>query len=198
MRYLVVGAGALGGYFGARLLDAGCDVTFLLRPRRAEALARTGLVVKSKFGDLAIAAPPFVLSADIAATYDVVIVGCKAYDLAETMDSFAAAVGPSTAILPLLNGMRHIDDLTKRFGAERVLGGLCMISATLDDAGAVQHLNDLHSSSSASSTAPCRPASRRSSATSRAPPSTAAPARRSCSRCGRSGSSSPPPRASPA
>ena len=119
-------------------------MTFLLRPRRAEALARTGLVVKSRFGDLAIAAPPFVLSKDIATTYDVVIVGCKAYDLAETMDSFAAAVGPATAILPMLNGMRHIDDLTKRFGAERVLGGLCMISATLDDQGTVQHLNDLH------------------------------------------------------
>ena len=67
MRYLVVGAGALGGYFGARLLDAGCDVTFLLRPGRAAALARTGLVVKSRFGDLSLAPPPFVLADTIAA-----------------------------------------------------------------------------------------------------------------------------------
>lgn len=144
MRYLVVGAGALGGYFGARLLAAGRDVTFLLRPGRARALATTGLVVKSRFGDLAIAAPPYLLADGIAGPFDVVIVGCKAYDLAETMGSFAQAVGPETAILPLLNGMRHLDDLQTRFGAARVLGGLCMISATLDSEGAIQHLNDLH------------------------------------------------------
>jgi 2-dehydropantoate 2-reductase len=144
MRYLVVGAGALGGYFGGRLLEAGCDVTFLLRPARAKALQASGLVVKSRFGDLALPAPPFVLADGIASTFDVVVVACKAYDLAETMTSFAPAVGPATAILPLLNGMRHLDALAGRFGAERVLGGLCLISATLDGAGAVQHLNDLH------------------------------------------------------
>ena len=144
MRYLVVGAGALGGYFGGRLLAAGQDVTFLLRPGRAKALASTGLVVKSRFGDLALPPPPFVLADAIASPFDVVIVGCKAYDLAETMTSFAPAVGPDTAILPLLNGMRHLDDLTNRFGPERVLGGLCLISAALDDGGAIRHLNDLH------------------------------------------------------
>ena len=144
MRYLIVGAGALGGYFGGRLLAAGQDVTFLLRPGRAKALASTGLVVKSRFGDLALPPPPFVLADAIAASFDVVIVGCKAYDLAETMESFAPAVGPGTAILPLLNGMRHLDELNSRFGAEHVLGGLCLISATLDDSGAIRHLNDLH------------------------------------------------------
>ncbi|MGZ5205219.1 MAG: ketopantoate reductase family protein [Caldimonas sp.] len=144
MRYLVVGAGALGGYFGARLLEAGRDVTFLLRPGRAEALARTGLVVKSRFGDLALPPPPFALADAIGSTFDVVIVACKAYDLADTMSSFAPAVGPGTTILPLLNGMRHLDHLKERFGAGRVLGGLCMISAALDAAGAVQHFNDLH------------------------------------------------------
>jgi len=145
MRYLVVGAGALGGYFGGRLLEAGKDVTFLLRPGRAKALQATGLVVKSRRGDLALAAPPFVLADGIGAPFDIVIVGCKAYDLAETMAAFAPAVGPETAILPMLNGMRHLDELQRRFGRERVLGGLCMISATLDAAGVVQHLNELHS-----------------------------------------------------
>ncbi|MDQ6626843.1 MAG: 2-dehydropantoate 2-reductase [Pseudomonadota bacterium] len=144
MRYLIVGAGALGGYFGGRLLDAGCDVTFLLRPGRAAALARTGLVIKSPRGDLRVAAPPFVLAESIASTFDVVVVGCKAYDLAETMASFAPAVGPDTAILPLLNGMRHLDALQQRFGAEPVLGGLCLISAALDAEGTVLHFNDLH------------------------------------------------------
>ena len=144
MRYLVVGAGALGGYFGGRLLEAGRDVTFLLRPARAQALARTGLVIRSRFGDATLAAPPSVLKEELRTPFDVVVVACKAYDLAETMDAFAPAVGPQTAILPLLNGMGHFDALAARFGAESVLGGLCMISAALDAAGTVQHFNDFH------------------------------------------------------
>lgn len=145
MRFLVVGAGALGGYFGGRLLQAEEDVTFLLRPRRAAQLAKTGLVIKSPHGGFILPSPPSVQADAIGGPFDVVIVGCKAYDLEETMDSFAPAVGPDTAILPVLNGMRHLDDLARRFGKERVLGGLCMISAVLDDEGAVLHLSDVHS-----------------------------------------------------
>jgi 2-dehydropantoate 2-reductase len=144
MRFLVVGAGALGGYFGGRLLEAGRDVSFLLRPRRAAQLAKTGLVIQSPFGNLQLPAPPHLLAEDIKTPYDVVVVGSKAYDLDSTMDSFAPAVGPNTLILPLLNGMKHIDRLVERFGEERVLGGLCMISATLDDEGRVLHLNEMH------------------------------------------------------
>ncbi|MBB4221887.1 2-dehydropantoate 2-reductase [Variovorax guangxiensis] len=144
MRFLVVGAGALGGYFGGRLLEAGRDVTFLLRPRRAAQLAKTGLVVQSPFGNLQLPSPKHVLADGIDGTYNVIVVGSKAYDLGSTMDSFAPAVGPNTVILPLLNGMSHIDRLAERFGSERVLGGLCMISATLDDEGRVLHLNDMH------------------------------------------------------
>lgn len=144
MRFLVVGAGALGGYFGGRLLEAGRDVTFLLRPRRAAQLAKTGLVIQSPFGNLQLPSPKHVLAVGIDGPYDVIVVGSKAYDLDSTMDSFAPAVGPDTVILPLLNGMSHIDRLAERFGSERVLGGLCMISATLDDEGRVLHLNDMH------------------------------------------------------
>lgn len=144
MRFLVVGAGALGGYFGGRLLEAGRDVTFLLRPRRTAQIQRTGLVIRSGAGNLHLPNPPHVLADRIDAPFDVVIVGCKAYDLVETMESFAPAVGPHTVILPLLNGMRHIDQLIARFGGSNVLGGLCMISATLDDEGTVLHLADLH------------------------------------------------------
>ncbi len=144
LRFLIVGAGALGGYFGARLIAAGQDVTFLLRPRRVAQLAQTGLVVKSRVGDLALPAPKHVLAETIDAPFDVIVVGSKAYDLASTMDSLAPAVGPDSVILPLLNGMRHLEALSERFGAERVLGGLCMISATLDPEGRVLHLNDLH------------------------------------------------------
>ena len=157
MKFLVVGAGALGGYFGGRLLAAHQDVTFLLRAGRAAQLAQTGLNIKSPHGDLSLPAPPHVLSEQIAGHYDVVIVGCKAYDLDATMESFAAAVGPDTVILPLLNGMRHLDQLSARFGAERVLGGLCLISATLAADGTVLHLNDSHGLAFGELSAPSSP-----------------------------------------
>lgn len=144
MRWLIVGAGALGGYFGGRLLQAGEDVTFLVRPRRMAQLGATGLVIKSPLNDAHIPSPPCVLAQDLAAPYDMVVVGCKAYDLADAMESFAPAVGSNTGILPLLNGMRHLDQLSARFGANRVLGGLCIISAALDADGVVQHYNNLH------------------------------------------------------
>lgn len=143
-RFLIVGAGALGGYFGGRLLQAGQDVTFLLRPKRAAQLQANGLVIKSPAGNLHLPNPPHVLSEDIEGPFDVVIVGCKAWDLAQTIDSFAAAVGPDTVVLPVLNGMQHLDVLTERFGRRRVLGGLCLISAVLDDAGTVLHLSEIH------------------------------------------------------
>jgi 2-dehydropantoate 2-reductase len=144
MRFLIVGAGALGGYFGGRLIDAGRDVTFLLRARRAAQIARTGLVVRSPVGDLHIPSPPHLLADQLSTPFDVVMVGCKAFDLDETMESFAAAVGPNTVILPMLNGLRHVDRLAERFGSDKVIGGLCMISATLDADGTVLHLNELH------------------------------------------------------
>jgi 2-dehydropantoate 2-reductase len=144
MRILVVGAGAVGGYFGGRLLQAGRDVTFLVRPRRAAELAKHGLTIRSRLGDFHRPAPPTVLQEALAEPFDLVLLSCKAYDLDGAMASFAKAVGPATAILPLLNGMRHIDQLAERFGAERVLGGQCAISATLDAIGAVVHLNDWH------------------------------------------------------
>jgi len=140
----VVGAGAIGGYFGGRLLEAGRDVTFLVRPRRAAQLAATGLIIKSAAGDATLSRPPTVLAEHLATPFDLILLSCKAYDLAGAIVSFAPAVGPATAILPLLNGMRHIDLLVERFGAERVLGGQCIIAATLDETGAIRHLNQDH------------------------------------------------------
>jgi 2-dehydropantoate 2-reductase len=144
MRILVVGAGAIGGYFGARLLAAGRDVTFLVRPRRAAELAKTGLVVKSRKGDLALPPPPTVAADAIKAPFELVLVSCKAFDLAAAMESFAPAVGSTTAILPLLNGMGHLDALAARFGKAAVMGGQCAISTVLDGEGRVLHLNELH------------------------------------------------------
>ena len=144
MRILVVGAGAVGGYFGGRLLEAGCNVTFLVRPKRAAQLAENGLVIKSRFGDVTLKAPPTVQASELHRDFDLIVLSCKAYDLDAAIDSFAPAIGPGTAILPLLNGMRHLDFLDERFGAARVLGGQCLISAKLDDRGSILHLNDSH------------------------------------------------------
>ena len=144
MRILVVGAGAVGGYFGGRLLEAGRDVTFLVRPRRAAELAKHGLTIRSPVGDFHRPSPPTVLQEDLAEPFDLILLSCKAFDLEGAITSFAKAVGPATAILPLLNGMRHIDRLTERFGPERVLGGQCAISVTLGPDGDIVHFNDWH------------------------------------------------------
>jgi 2-dehydropantoate 2-reductase len=144
MRILVVGAGAIGGYFGGRLKDAGRDVTFLVRARRAAQLAKTGLVIRSGFGDVRLASPPTVTAEALREPFDLILLSCKAYDLASAAESFAPAVGPKTAILPLLNGMAHMDFLTARFGTRAVLGGQCVISTTLDGEGRILHLNDTH------------------------------------------------------
>jgi 2-dehydropantoate 2-reductase len=144
MRILVLGAGALGGYFGGRLKEAGRDVTFLVRPRRAEQLAKDGLIIRSPCGDAKIANPPTLATENVRAPFDLILLTCKAYDLPSAMDSIAPAVGPHTAILPLLNGMKHLDLLAARFGARAVLGGQCVISATVDTEGRILHLNDLH------------------------------------------------------
>jgi 2-dehydropantoate 2-reductase len=144
MRILVVGAGAIGGYFGGRLVQAGRDVTFLVRERRERQLQQQGLVVRSPKGDIHVQNPRCVRSGDLKPDYDLILLSCKAYDLEEAVQSIAPSVGPSTAVLPLLNGMRHIDVLESRFGPDRVLGGLCVISTTLDEEGRILHLNDLH------------------------------------------------------
>ena len=142
MRILMLGAGAIGGYFGGRMAEAGVDVTFLVRPRRAAQLAADGLVVRSPNGD--IARPVQTVQAGaIDAAFDAVVLSCKAFDLDDAIASVAPAVGPDTVILPLLNGMRHMDALDARFGPGAVLGGQCQIAATLEPDGTVRHLNQV-------------------------------------------------------
>ena len=144
MRTLVVGAGAVGGYFGGRLLETGRDVTFLVRPRRAHELHTSGLRIQSRFGDVTISKPPTILALDLDSPFDLVLLSCKAYDLDNAIASFAPAVGPDTVVLPLLNGIRHLDVLDERFGADCVLGGTVFIAATLNEKGEIVHLNDRH------------------------------------------------------
>src|SRR5271165_432580 len=131
MRLLIVGAGATGGYFGARLAEAGRDVTFLVRQERADQLRRDGLRILSPHGNLALK-PRLLVTGEPTAPFDVVVLAVKAFGLGRALDNFAPAVGPETMILPFLNGMRHIDQLVERFGEAPVLGGVCVVAASLD------------------------------------------------------------------
>lgn len=138
MRWLILGAGALGGFYGARLLQAGADVTFLVRPGRARQLAQDGLVVKTQDGETLRHNVRTLQRGEVDGRYDVVLLTCKAYDLPDAMDAITPAVGDGTAILPVLNGVRHIDLLKDRFGAEHVLGGISVINAALLPDGVIQ------------------------------------------------------------
>ena len=142
MRILIVGAGAVGGYFGSRLAQAGRDVTFLVRSARAKQLRRDGLRIISPHGD-AVLSPKLVSAEEIDMPYDLVFVSVKAYALEAAMNDFSAAVGPQTMILPVLNGMRHIDLLTKRFGEHAVIGGVCLVAAEIDSQGRIVQLADV-------------------------------------------------------
>jgi len=141
MRILIVGAGAVGGYFGGRLAQAGPDVTFLVRPSRAKQLRQDGLRIISPHGD-AVLTPKLITAEEIDTSYDFIFVSVKAYGLEAAMKDFAAAVGPETMIFPVLNGMRHIDLLTKRFGEHAVIGGVCLVASEIDDEGRIVQLAD--------------------------------------------------------
>ena len=143
VRTLILGAGGIGGYFGGRLVEAGADVTFLVRAGRAAQLARDGLVVTSPFGDIQ-SPVRFITRESLAddGRYDAVLLTCKSYDLEAAIPAIAPAVSGGAAIIPMLNGMKHLDRLDLAFGRAAVLGGMCAIAATLTPQGEVQQLNN--------------------------------------------------------
>ncbi|MEO7996969.1 MAG: ketopantoate reductase family protein [Gemmatimonadaceae bacterium] len=143
MKVLVLGAGAIGGYFGGRLAAAGVDVTFLVRPGRRAQLERDGLVIESAMGNLKLPVKT-VEAAELKDGYDVVLLTCKSYDLDSAMDSIAPAMTGKCAVVPMLNGMSHLETLDARFGRENVFGGLCAIVSTMKKDGTIVHMGPLH------------------------------------------------------
>lgn len=139
MRLLFLGAGGTGGYFGGRAAQAGADVTFLVREPRAARLREQGLRIQSPLGDVTLQ-PKLVTQQTLQGAYDVVVLSCKAYDLASAIDAIRPAVGPNTAVLPIMNGVLQYDVLDREFEPHRVLGGLCQINATMGPEGEVVHL----------------------------------------------------------
>ncbi len=143
MKVLVLGAGAIGGYFGGRMAAAGVDVTFLVRPGRRAQLERDGLVIESAMGNLKQPVKT-IEAAELRPDYDVVLLTCKSYDLPSAIDAFAPAMQGKCAVVPMLNGMSHFETLDARFGRENVFGGLCAIVSTMKKDGTIVHMGPLH------------------------------------------------------
>ncbi|MFC4076371.1 ketopantoate reductase family protein [Salinithrix halophila] len=143
MRILILGAGAVGGYFGGRLLEKGEDVTFLVRPRRKQQLEESGLVIRSVHGDYK-ASVKAITSGEDAGTFDAVVLGVKAYHLERSLADLRSYVGEKTLILPLLNGVTHLDRLQEVFKPEQVVGGLCFIETTLNEKGEIEQYSHRH------------------------------------------------------
>jgi len=142
MRALIVGAGSVGGYFGGRLAAAGRDVSFLVRPHRATQLTR-GLTISSQGQDTTIPVK-LVLTGATAGEFDVILLAVKAYQLDCAIADLAPYVNERTTILPLLNGMKHMDALRSRFGEPQVLGGVARIATSLDEQGRILDQASFH------------------------------------------------------
>ena len=144
MKILILGAGGTGGYFGGRLVQAGADVTFLVRERRAQQLSLHGLQIESPSDSITLPVKT-ALATTVKPEFDVVILACKAYDLQSSITAIAPAMGTHTVVIPLLNGMAHLAALDAAFGTARVMGGCCQIAATLTKEGVVKSMTDVHS-----------------------------------------------------
>jgi 2-dehydropantoate 2-reductase len=143
MRVLVLGTGAVGGYFGGRLVEKSEAVTFLVRENRKKQLDQTGLVIKSVHGDFQ-SQINTIVSGEAVKPYDLIILSVKSYHLEHALSSVAPYVGENTVILPLLNGLSHVQKLQEHFGNEKVIGGLCFVEATLNEHGAIIQASPRH------------------------------------------------------
>jgi len=143
MRILVVGAGAIGGYFGGRLLEKGEDVTFLVREGRKKQLEKTGLKIESVNGNFEIR-PRLLVSGENEEKFDVVFISTKSYQLSSAIKDVRPHLAEDGIILPLLNGISHVEDLIEAFGDEAVIGGLCFIETTLNEVGTIVQTSPAH------------------------------------------------------
>jgi 2-dehydropantoate 2-reductase len=143
MKILIVGAGGIGGFFGAKLQQAGADITYLLRKQRQQLISDKGLTIETPKGSFTIH-PQTVLADQLEPVYDLIILACKAFDLDNSLKSIAKASSKGI-ILPFLNGFTHLEILDREFGKERVMGGVAHIAATISETGSVKQLTELGS-----------------------------------------------------
>ncbi|MBL8061650.1 MAG: 2-dehydropantoate 2-reductase, partial [Anaerolineales bacterium] len=140
MKIVIFGSGGVGGYFGGRLAQAGQDVTFLARGAHLAAIRESGLHVESMDGDFTIHPANVSDSTNSIGTADLVLLATKAWHLNDAIVQMKPLIGRDTVILPMLNGMEHMDKLFAEFGAEHVIGGLCRISVFISKPGFIRHV----------------------------------------------------------
>ncbi len=140
---VILGAGGVGGYFGARLVEHdAADVKFLVREARKSVLMRDGLSVKSPHGNIERMPVAAFTAAELAGAYpDYLLLTCKAYDLNAAMETISPVVGPNTAIVPLLNGLVHIERLNQRFSRAQILPGSVSLQVRQNPDSTIEHLN---------------------------------------------------------
>ena len=139
MKIAVMGSGGVGGYFGARLAQGGCDVGFIARGAHLAALREKGLLVESKLGNISLPKASVTDDPRTLGTVDAVLIGVKLWDTEPAVRATAPIVGPKTAVLSLQNGVQKDDVLRRILGNEPVMGGLCYIAATIARPGVISH-----------------------------------------------------------
>ena len=142
MKILILGAGGVGGYFGARLIQAGAAVTYLLRDKRHAQIQAEGLVIETPKESFTVQ-PKAITKAQLKPEYDLIVLAPKSFDFEDALASLEGASSKGV-FLPFLNGLDHIQQLDAKFGKDRVMGGVAQIAATISPTGAVKQLTDLH------------------------------------------------------
>ncbi len=139
MRIAIIGAGGVGGYFGARLVAAGEDVTFIARGAHLDAMRRNGLRVLSALGDLTL--DPVKVESDPSRVghVDVVMVAVKLWSTDDAMRDAKPLLGPATGVISFQNGVEAIDAATQHFGKAHVMGGVAHIAAVIDRPGVIRN-----------------------------------------------------------
>jgi 2-dehydropantoate 2-reductase len=139
VRIAVFGSGAVGGYFGGRLAEAGEDVAFIARGEHLAAIRRSGLKVASLDGDFVVHPAQATDDPATLGPVDVVLVGVKAWQVSEAAEAMRPLVGRGTIVVPLQNGIEAPERLAQALGADHVLGGLCRIIGYVVAPGQIQH-----------------------------------------------------------
>lgn len=143
MRIAAMGAGGVGGYFGARLQQAGHDVVFFARGKHLAALKENGLTLKSPHGSAQLKVQVFERAADAGGTVDVVMFAVKLWDTESAAELLRPVVGPRTLVIPFQNGVESVERLRKIFGEEKVLGGSAYIATRIAAPGVIEHIGQM-------------------------------------------------------
>ncbi len=140
MKIAIIGTGGVGGYFGAKLVQAGHDVTFVARGNHLKAIQNNGLIIKSILGDFTVEnlkATDNIIEIDKP---DLIIIGVKAWQIKKIRDDLKMILKDDTMILPLQNGIVTSEELSEKIDKKNILGGLCRIISKIDSPGVIRHI----------------------------------------------------------